>query len=413
MCALRIINIPVKGAPCQPLNFPLRQTRNGPIRARVRDQANDFIIAMATVPPDSPNPTNISNENPSNENAVQQLLTQLRRKEGNWVDWAQSCRTLQQAGFTPQAIFEETGFEPIHQNQIVVAEQVYQSILKAGVDEAARSHFSHRGSDLLYELRILSQVDRASTAEFALTHGIDSDQIKDLVKPIKEYSYRKENPPGFGDGPGDAIAYHYWRLARQKDDLQERSRLIAQGLRFAGSAAARTQVEQLLTDFTVEKARPAPSLPLYRLETESELPRIIPIAGQMSLGVRDFNAVPVAVPEDPFGMVTFSGQGAWIAVPGWQVIFQAEDPVGLLTSSRQVPNYPVDAAEETVLVIVDRHQRDWDADSYFVIAENDSLSLTWQPDPIDAKILGKIILILRPKRVLDEAYNRELWQIDE
>jgi hypothetical protein len=371
------------------------------------------MIAMATVPPNSPNPPNISNENPSNENAVQVLLTQLRRKEGTWVDWAQSCRTLQQAGFSPQKIFEETGFEPIQQNQIVVAEQVYQSIIKAGVDEATRSHFTQRGSDLLYELRILSQADRASTAEFALKHSVDSDQIKELVKPIKEYSYRKENPPGFGDGPGDAISYHYWRLARQKDDLQERSRLIAQGLRFANSDEARKQVEQLLTDFTVEKARPAPSLPLYRLETESELPRIIPIAGQMPLTVEDFNAVPVAVPEEPFGLVTFAGQGAWIAVPGWQVIFQAEDPVGVLIQSRQLPNYPIDAANEQVLVVIDRAQREWAADSYFVIAENDTLSLTWQPDSIEAKILGKIILILRPKRILDEAYNQELWQLDE
>ena len=368
---------------------------------------------MATVPPEPSNSANISNENPSNENALQIMLTQLRRKQGNWVDWAQGCQTLQKAGLSPQQIFEETGFEPIQQNQIMVAEQVYQSIVKVGVDEGTQSHFTQRGSDLLYELRILSQADRASTAEFALKHGIDSDQIKDLIKPIKEYSYRKDNPPGFGGGPGDAVAYHYWRLARQKDDLQERSRLIAQGLRFAESTEARKQVEQLLTDFTVEKARPAPSLPLYRLETESELPRIIPIAGQMPLGVDDFNAVPVAVPEEPFGMVAFSGQGAWIAVPGWQVIFQAEDPVGLLTQSRQLPNYPADAADEPVLVIVDRSQRQWNADSYFLIADSDTLSLIWQPDPIDTKILGKIILILRPKRILDEDYNRELWQLDE
>jgi len=169
----------------------------------------------------------------------------------------------------------------------------------------------------------------------------------------------------------------------------------------------------LLTDFTVEKARPAPSLPLYRLETESELPRIIPIAGQMPLAVDDFNAVPVAVPEEPFGLVTFAGQGAWIAVPGWQVIFQAEDPVGVLIQSRQLPNYPIDGANEQVLVVIDRAQREWAADSYFVIAENNTLRLTWQPDPIEAKILGKIILILRPKRILDEAYNQELWQLDE
>jgi hypothetical protein len=188
---------------------------------------------MATVPPDSPKPTNISNENPSNENAVQELLIQLRRKQGNWVDWAQSCQTLQRAGLSPQKIFEETGFEPIQQNQIVVAEQVYQSIMKAGW-MTRRDRTSPSGvATCSTNCAVLSQADRASTAEFALKHRVDSDQIKDLVKPIKEYSYRKENPPGFGDGPGDAVAYHYWRLARQKDDLQERSRLIAQGLRFA------------------------------------------------------------------------------------------------------------------------------------------------------------------------------------
>jgi hypothetical protein len=363
---------------------------------------------MATVPPNASNASG-----PSDGEAVQDLILQLRRKQGSWVDWAQGCQALQKAGLTPQTIFEETGFEPIQQNQIVVAEQVYQSLMKMGVDEATRSHFSQRGSDLLYELRILSQTDRASTAAFAVRHGVDSEGIHDLVKAVKEYSYRKENPDGFGDGPGDAVAFHYWRLARQKDDLQERSRLIAQGLRFAESATARQQIEKLLTDFTVVKERPAPSLPMYRLETESELPRIIPVAGAMPLTVEDFNAVPMAEPEEPFGMVAFSGTGAWVAVPGWQVIFQAEDPVGLLTQSRQLPNYPADAADEQVLVIAERTQRDWNADSYFLIADGDQLTLTWQMEPIEARILGKIILILRPKRILDEDYNRELWQLDE
>jgi hypothetical protein len=363
---------------------------------------------MATVPPNASNAAN-----PPDDEAVQTLILQLRRKQGGWVDWAQGCQALQKAGFNPQAIFEETGFEPIQQNQIMVAEQVYQSLMKVGVDEATRSHFSQRGSDLLYELRILSQADRASTAALAVKHGVDSEGIHDLVKAVKEYSYRKENPDGFGDGPGDAVAFHYWRIARQKDDLQERSRLIAQGLRFAESPTARQQIEILLTDFTVVKERPAPSLPMYRLETESELPRIIPVAGAMPLQVEDFNAVPVAEPADPFGMVAFSGTGAWVAVPGWQVIFQAEDPVGLLIQARQLPNYPAEGADEQVLVIVERTQRDWNADSYFLVADGDQLAITWQLEPVEAKILGKIVLILRPKRILDEDYNRELWQLDE
>jgi hypothetical protein len=101
---------------------------------------------------------------------------------------------LQKAGLSPQKIFEETGFEPIQQNQIIVAAQVYDSVVKVGTTEAVQTHFQQRGSDLLYELRILSQGDRARVADFALSHSLDADIIKDIVKAVKEYSYRKAPP---------------------------------------------------------------------------------------------------------------------------------------------------------------------------------------------------------------------------
>ena len=345
--------------------------------------------------------------------AIQAIVLRLRRKQGTWVDWAQGCQALQRAKFTPQQIFEETGIEPIHQNQIMVAEQVYQSILNVGVAEATQAHFTERGSDALYELRILSQGDRARVADFILRHGLDSETVRDLVKPIKEYTYRKENPPGFGDGPGDALAFHFWKLARQKDDLQDRSRLIALGLRFAESVEARQHIEKLLTDFTVVKIRTAPRLPLYRIESETELPRIIPVVGQLPLTVDDLKAVPVALPEDPFGLVSATGPSAWIAVPGWQVIFRAEDPVGLLTQSSQLPNIPTDAPNEPVLVVVDRADRTWTDESYFLTDDGGQLGLVWSEHPLESAVLGRVILVLRPKRILDEDYNRELWQLEE
>ena len=344
---------------------------------------------------------------------IQPLLIQLRRKEGNWVGWAKACQALRKAGLNPQQIFEDTGFEAIHQNQITVAVQVYDSLLAAGVDEAVTTHFEQRGSDQLYELRVLSQSDRAKTAAFILQHGLDADQVKDLVKPIKEYAYRKELPPGFSDHPGDAVAFHYWTLARQKSDLQDRSRLIAQGLRYVHSPDARQRIEQLLTDFTVVKARLSPSLPLYRLETETELPRILPVAGQLPLNTGDFKAVPVTMAEDPFGMVHFTGTGAWVAAPGWQVIFQAEDPVGVLTRLPTLPNAPVDAPNEEVLVICDRTQRDWRLDSYFLADIDDQVEVCWFEEAPSTPLLGRIILVMRPKKILDENYNREPWQIDE
>ena len=361
---------------------------------------------MTTIPPNNSNPQSTPDSD------LDALLQQLRRKQGSWVDWGQACQTLQKAGYSPQRIFEETGFEPVQQNQIIVATQVYGSIVAADASEAARSHFQLKGSDILYELRILTQTDRAVAAELVLEKNIDVEEVREVAKALREFSYRNEPPEGFSDNPGDAVAYHYWQLARQKSDLQARSRLIAQGLRFRYGRTATQQIEKLLTDFSVVKSRPAPTLPIYRLESESEVPYIIPVAGQLPLPVEDYKAVPVSVPEGPFGLVKFSGTGAWAPVPGWQVILKAEDPVALLGQSNQLPNRANDQVEP-VLIVADRSQRDWDVNSYFLTDQAGTVHMKWFEEAPQSSLLGRIILILRPKRILDENVTKELWHVDE
>ena len=361
---------------------------------------------MTIIPPNNPD------RQPPSDDDLGALLQQLRRKQGSWVEWGTACQTLQKAGYSPQQIFEETGFEPVQQNQIIVAAQVYDSIVAAGAAETTRSHFQQKGSDVLYELRILTQTDRAAAAELVLEKNIDADEVREVAKALREFSYRHEPPDGFSNQPGDAVAYHYWLLARQKSDLQARSRLIAQGLRFAHSDSARQQIEKLLTDFTVVKSRPAPTLPIYRLESEAEVPYIIPVAGQLPLSVEDFKAVPVSLPEAPFGVVKFSGVGAWAPIPGWQVILQADDPIALLAQSNQLPKYANDQIEP-VLIVVDRGQREWNANSYFLTDLAGELQIQWFEQEPQPPLLGRIILIMRPKRIFDENVTKELWHVDE
>ena len=344
---------------------------------------------------------------------VEKLVMQLRHKEGSWVEWGKACQALQKSGLRPQEIFEQTGFEPPQQNQVIVAAQVYASVVAANASEAVQSHFGIRGSDILYELRILTQRDRARAAELALQQGLDADTIKDVAKALKEYAYFKEPPSGFSDTAGDAVAYTYWKLARQQSDLAARSRLIAQALRFATSDSARQQVESLLTDLTVVKSRPAPTLPTYRLETDSELPLVIPLVGALPLSAQDWQAVPVIEPEEPFGIVKATGPAAWVPIPGWQVILQAEDPVGILAKPAQLPNVQNPDNPETVLLVCDRAQREWDADSYFFTDQGDEVKVEWLPEPSDRKLIGKLLVVMRPKRILDENYTRELMQFDD
>ncbi len=362
---------------------------------------------MTDLPPNTQNPDN----NEKND-VAEDLLRKLRQKQGNWVEWGQACNYLQKVGYNNQAIFEATGFEPIQQNQIIVGAQVFNSIEKAGASEAVRSHYQQRGSDILYELRLLTQEERAAAAELTFEYKLDADEAREIAKAIKDFSRFATLPEGFSNHPGDAVAYQCWKLARQNSDFQVRSRLIAKGLKFAHTQSARQKIEQLLTDFSVVPKKPAPTLPFYRQEAAEEIPRVVAVVGELPLTPQDVQAVPFVDENGPFRMVKFAGEQAWVAIPGWQVILGAEDPVVILCNSDRLPNHTQNIPEQ-VMVIIDRAQRQWDSGSYFVVDNSGELDFQWFETAPEVPLLGKIIVIVRPKKILDEEFTKDSWQIDE
>ncbi len=65
-------------------------------------------------------------------------------------------------------------------------------------------------------------------------------------------------------------------------------------------------------------------------------------------------------------------------------------------------------------MVIDRAERTWKSDQYFVVANaEDQLELQWSETEPEAQILGRVLLVMRPKKVLDEAYTKELWQFEE
>ncbi|QLE54702.1 RuBisCO accumulation factor 1 [Nostoc sp. TCL26-01] len=361
---------------------------------------------MTDLPPNTPNPENTAND------VVQELLRKLRQKQGTWVEWGNAIASLQKAGYKPQDIFEETGFEPIQQNQVIVGAQVYNSIETAKASAATLAHYTTRGSDVLYELRLLTQAERAEAAELTFTHKLDADEAREIAKAIKDFSRFRQLPEGFSHHAGDAVAYQAWKLARQNNDLQERSRLIAKGLRFAHTQTARKQIEQLLTDFSVVPQRPAPIPPFFRLDSEEELPRIIPVVGKLPLTPQTLKAVPLVEEIEPFRVVKFAGEQAWVALPGWQTLLGAEDPVAIIATSDRFPN-PTQIQTGPVIVVVDRSHRQWNDLSYFVVDNAGELDFQWFATETELTILGKVIVIVRPRKILDEEVTKDSWQIDE
>ncbi|MEB3291965.1 MAG: RuBisCO accumulation factor 1, partial [Synechococcales bacterium] len=199
---------------------------------------------------------------------IDAMLLALRRKQGTWTTWGDHCQQLRKVGYSDQAIFEATGFEPIQQNQIMVAAQVYKTIVQEGAAEAVQTHFGQRASDILYEFRILSPSDRTAAAEFAFTRQMDMMDAREMAKAIKDFCRISQPPTEFTNHPGDILAYFAWRAAKQKTDLQARSLLIAKGLKYAQTEPARRQIERLLTDFSTTPTQHAPRLPVYRLESD-------------------------------------------------------------------------------------------------------------------------------------------------
>jgi len=345
------------------------------------------------------------------EAEAQELMRSLLHKEGSWVEWGQGCQQLQKAGYSPQRIFEDTGFQNSQQNLVIVAAQVFDNLVKADVAPEILDYFKGPRSDVLYEFRVLNQQQRVDASLLAYDQRIDIDGASLISKAIKDVSRMSQLPEAFTNHPGDWVAYLAWKRAKGQKDLQQRSRLIAQGLRFAHSSTARAAIEKLLSDFTVTNTVSEPLLPLYRLEQEEELPRIVPLAGSYPLGSQDISRVEQVEIQQSFSHIKAKG-GAYVPIPGWQVVLKAEDPVAYLCPSNLLPKYLGGKVEE-VLVILDRANRTWDVNSYFVVETEGKLELRWSETEPEETIIGQLVLILRPKKILDESNITQPWQMDD
>jgi hypothetical protein len=65
------------------------------------------------------------------------------------------------------------------------------------------------------------------------------------------------------------------------------------------------------------------------------------------------------------------------------------------------------------MVVVDRAKRQWDEFSYYLVDAGGQIDIQWFDEAPEVPLLGGIVLILRPKKIFDENYTHEYWQIDE
>ncbi len=342
----------------------------------------------------------------------EELTESLLKKQGCWVDWGKACYKLQQAGVHPDEIFETTGLQRSQQNLVIVASQVYESLVQQKADENTLTYYQGPRTDVLYELRVLNHEERLSGAVLAKEKQLDVDGAKEVAKAIKVFSRMSQPPTGFTIHPGDAVAYQYWKLAKPKKDLADKARLIAQGLKYVYSATARQKIEQLLTQMSATPIQYAPLLPIYRFESDEQLPCILPVVGSFPLSTESLQNIPVLSTVEPFGITTIPDNHSVVSIPTWQVVLQAEKPVVIICESTDLPKETNNKSEE-LLVVVDLTATQWDNNHYFLVEQDNQLKFDWFANEPEQKIVGQLLLILRPKKILDEGNLTEPWQMDD
>ena len=179
---------------------------------------------------------------------------------------------------------------------------------------------------------------------------------------------------------------------------------------FAHSQSARNQIEKLLTELTAPPQRSAPALPVYRMEADEELPRTFPVAGKFPLETSILATVPTVEGLDAFQITHNNWTGGWVSLPGWKVLTSAAEPVGIIAPIDTLPAL-VGQPKESI-VVLDRSVTEWDEFNYFAIDRDGLLAIEWFESPPTIPILGKLVLILHPKRPIEVGDTKDLWEIE-
>ncbi|WP_232214502.1 RuBisCO accumulation factor 1 [Rubidibacter lacunae] len=122
-------------------------------------------------------------------------------------------------------------------------------------------------------------------------------------------------------------------------------------------------------------------------------------------------ACPRLEPTGPFGIAAIAG-GRWVALPGWKSLLNAVAPLAVACTSEELPE-PPPGRSEPVLVVVDRAGTNWSPDGYFLCEREGALDLQWFEVAPEIALLGRVLFVLRPKRIIDEDAIATTWDLDE
>ncbi|KAB2629903.1 rubisco accumulation factor 1 [Pyrus ussuriensis x Pyrus communis] len=361
----------------------------------------------------------------------------LANRLGLWFEYAPLIPSLTQEGFTPPTIEEITGISNVEQNRLVVAAKVRDSLIQSNTDPEIVSDFDLAGSELLYEIRLLSVQQRAAAARFIIENKLDAKGTQDLARSIKDFP-RRRTEKGWESfdysSAGDCLGFMYFRQAREhKNPSEARTAALEQALKVAQTDKAKKVILKELEGEGEEKEGEGEDdvavgvrVPVVRLKfgevAESTKVVIFPVCRAEEKNKDVMEAPWECRSEGELGvMVAEKGWKRWVVLPGWEPVVSLEKGgVVVSFSDARVLPWKVNRwyKEEPILVVADRSRREVEADDGFYLAAVDGEGLGFRVVRGSAlketgveESLGTVVLIVRPpKDETDDQLSEEDWE---
>ncbi|KAG6553916.1 hypothetical protein Mapa_004833 [Marchantia paleacea] len=171
------------------------------------------------------------------------LFEMLSSGMGSWQERAGYVKEVQQLGVTSEELYEFSFVGVVKQTAMVVALQVYDSVVQSGASAETLEWFDEDRVETLYALRTLSAGQRKTAADFVTKNSLNVEEAQELAKAIKDHERRPQGREGFTAAAGDCLAYMCYRGAVESKDAEARSAFVERGLRVAETDSARQQFE--------------------------------------------------------------------------------------------------------------------------------------------------------------------------
>ncbi|KAG5549771.1 hypothetical protein RHGRI_014919 [Rhododendron griersonianum] len=405
---------------------PLKPPLSKPISANPSQQQQQQELYQPFRPPPPPLPPKFrSLDTPAR-------LEVLTNRLGLWFELAPLIPALLQEGFSPSVIEQITGITSLDQNCFVVASQVRQTL----TDPETLAFFENSGSEILYEIRLLSTSQRNAAARYLVENNSDAKAAQELARAIKDFPKRRGDKGWESFDyviPADCLAFMYYRQALEHKNLSEqRTVALQQALEVAVSDKAKKRILGDLEggedskDGVEDEGVVVPVVKMKVGEVaEAGTVVVFPVC-KAEDGGKGVDDVPWECrSEGEFGVVVAEkGWSRWVVLPGWLPVVGLKRG-GVVVAFRDARVLPWKAnrwyKEEPILVVADRGRKEVVADDgfYLVLRSGDGgrgdglkveRGLALKENDVKES-LGTVVLVVRPPREeSDDQLQDEDWE---